>query len=188
MIVKPSKHAMERYVERTMNKLDKQEIALYINQNEELVQERIGKLLEYADFFYEGALREGKRCNFYINKDNWVIILSKDNETVITLYKIDLGAGEEINKLFCDSLIKQIENAEKSLIDALDLRDAENIEFRERIAANESRIKDYERLIKGLKEESESYSACIKANQNSVSIIEQIIKELVEKLVCRKIF
>lgn len=188
MIAKPSKHAMERYVERTMNKLDKQEIALYINQNEELVQERVGKLLEYADFFYEGVLREWKHCNFYINKDNWVIILSKDNETVVTLYKIDLGAGEEVNKMFCDNLLKQIDGAERSLIDALDLRDVKNRELREQIAANESRIKDYEKLIKGLKEENENCLACIKTNQNNVSIIEQIIKELVEKLVCRKIF
>lgn len=183
-----SQHVLERYAERTMDKNNKQEINLYINSNIVLIKERLNKMYQYSELFYQGNLKDKSFANFYLNKDGWVMITDKEDKKMITLYKIDLHAGEELNKSFVEIMLNNINVCKEDLKVLVMHREEENRTLRVKVSLNESRIKDYERIIKGLKDENESTMGYIKSNQNNVSVKEQELKEHIEHLVSWKVF
>lgn len=96
-----SKHAIERYVERTMNKSGN-DIKLYIAQNEEVVIERVHKLFNSSSLLYEGKLRDYSHSKIFVNKHGWVLIVDDKQDNLITVYKVDIGLDDEFNQMYID--------------------------------------------------------------------------------------
>ena len=183
-----TKHVLERFTERTMGYTEQQEISLYINSNLDLVTERIRKLFSYSELFYEGVLRDKSYGKFYLNRAGWVMITDKAEKQMITLYKIDLHAGAELNANFIEAMVAKINGVKEELATCTIARDAENSKMREKIANNDITIKEYNRLLKELKEENENIRNYISTNQSNVSTKENELKECVEHLISWKVF
>lgn len=183
-----SLHAKQRYAERTMGKDDKQDINLYVNKNNDLIRERILKMYQYSTLFYEGVLRDKQQAKFYINKQNWVLIVSKNGKTIITLYKIECHFGEEVDKLFVQKGLETINECKERLAIAIQEKELKAKALREQIEDRNARIKEYEKLIKIMKAENDNDSDFIQNQQSVCLIIEQEVKEHIENFVSKKMF
>ena len=100
-----TEHVLERYVERTMDKSGN-EIKQFLAQNEEQVKQQILKLYQYSEPFWYGKNKEHNYTYFRINKNGWLIVVDRNKTKLITLYKIDLGLGEDFNKQYISEMIK----------------------------------------------------------------------------------
>lgn len=98
--IRVSKHARERYAERVKEKNDKLDMARYVIENEAKIDKDISAMVEYGILVYKGPQRWNEKNNtaieIYVN-DLWVVLLDSKTENVITLYKVELGCGEELN-------------------------------------------------------------------------------------------
>jgi predicted transcriptional regulator len=99
-------HAYERYCERILN-ISENDIKKYLEENKEDVKNSFIELLNKSIFLFKGAYCENNIVNYYV-VDNFIIVVNESNEAIITLYKINFGLGEDINKIVTNELIKKI--------------------------------------------------------------------------------
>jgi hypothetical protein len=99
-------HAYERYCERFLN-ISENDIKKYLEENKEDVRNSFIELLNKSIFLFKGAYCENNIVNYYV-VDNFIIVVNESNEAIITLYKINFGLGEDINKIVTNELIKEI--------------------------------------------------------------------------------
>lgn len=102
-----TQHVLERYVERAMGKVGS-EIKQFLAQNEQLVKDQIMKLYQYSEPFWEGKNKEHNYTYFRINKNGWLIVIDKNKSKLVTLYKIDLGLGEDFNKEYIQAMTENV--------------------------------------------------------------------------------
>ena len=175
-----SKHAKERYAERIMNKEDLWDINYFVNQNEEKIIKDITKMLEYGEVIYSGKQKDNKGRENMVDvyrKDCWILLVDKCTKNVITLYKVDLGCGDDFNVEYVTRMVEKIhtsmDNVSKVQMDVLN----ESNMYREMIAQNNDQIVEYRTYIKNLEALNESYKQII---DNNVVKNNQANKELAE--------
>lgn len=182
-----SQHAMERYAQRVAGKEEDFEVGRYVSAHKNEITERISKLIKYSDLLlYEGHQPNHGFVQIYF-KELWVIFVANKNNTVVTLYKIDLG-DEEVTKLFVSKCIARInlanEEADKITKEVNRKRD----EYQMSIWEYEEQIKTLKKQIKGLESAINSYKTLI----HNINIEEELAKkkvyEEVELLVMKKKF
>ncbi len=187
-MVNITKHAYQRYAERIMGRDSKQTQEQYIATNRDLISERINTMIDYGEELFTGRVKEGNEATFYIN-GTWVILVDKDKNSVITLYKINLiRDDEDFNKLFAGRLVEKIKEYKGTLKSVA----AENKEEKEKLESEltqcQERIAEYEYIISGL----EKNIVSIKDRMDSIKIYEDeiLVKIMgtVEDLVSRKVF
>lgn len=175
-------HAKERYTERIMGKTDKAAINQFIINHEDKIINDITKMINYGTLLYSGkSFAESKTLSNVsepidvYNNGLWVIFVNNKTKAVITLYKISLGAGEELDKLFVENLSKIIrektdiwnESKQKGQ-DAIDLLH-DDIETKlAEISEYKSRIKILEEVIEGLRGEAVAINKGIELNEKAV--------------------
>lgn len=183
-----TKHASERYVQRVMGYTDKQDIALYIVQNKDLIHERINKMIQYGEIIFKGKVNNGNFVNVTIH-DTWVIFTDRENSRVITLYKISLINSDEcFNKLFIEKIKAKIHASSLKLEQLTQKNNDEKNELKIKIEKNKVKIKEFEALIRELKSSNDAYSSVIDTYDAELHIISTEIKHTVENLVSEKIF
>jgi hypothetical protein len=99
-------HAYERYCERFLN-ISESNIKNYLEENKESIRNSFIELFNKSIFLFKGAYCENNIVNYYV-VDNFIIVVNESNEAIITLYKINFGLGEDINKIVTNELIKKI--------------------------------------------------------------------------------
>ena len=183
-----TKHAEERYVQRVMSYDDKQDIAVYIVQNKDLIAERINKMCEHGEIIYTGKVKEGNFVNVIL-MDTWVLLTDRKNEKVITLYRVELITDEnEFNQLFVDKMKEKLDvifiELEKAKITANDTK----LDLRSKIDINKTKIKEFETSIAEYKKLNTAYEGYIEAFDADVHEIELRYRTAIEDLVSNKIF
>lgn len=109
-----TKHARERYAERIMGRDNTRDINAYVAENSDKIDKDIAKLILYGEEIFTGkpSFNNPKQHNCtYVLNDFWVIVIDTQDDKVVTLYRIDLGAGEDIDKVFRDKLLQYINEA-----------------------------------------------------------------------------
>ena len=113
-----SDHAMKRYAERVMKREDRCSVEKLLSERSDYVRESIVKMVTYGDLVYSGkSLVDSKsteNIDIYVS-GLWVILVASKSKTVITLFKINLGAGEEIDKKFMIGIREIIEEKKNNL-------------------------------------------------------------------------
>ena len=114
--LKISTHAKERYSERIMDKDNKIDVALFIQQHEQKIKEDIFKMIQFGKLLYSGK----STCEFnkqpvdvYLN-GTWVIIVDIAKSNVITLYTIDLGLGNDFNNEYIKQLTAKLDSVKEN--------------------------------------------------------------------------
>lgn len=188
---KISKHAEERYSERIMGKDNKSDINHFITSNRDKIKQDINKMIEYGSLLYIGRQSQkdgkGKVLNVYI-KDCWVVLADTSNETVVTLFKIDLGLGDEFNKEYIAKMMEKIDESKKELEDVqLEVLQETNM-YKELINDAESQINEYKSMIKNLEELCNGYAMIIGNNNVKVTQANRKVADCVNALINKKEF
>ena len=186
-----SKHAKERYAERIMNKEDLWDINYFVNQNEEKIIKDITKMLEYGEVIYSGKQKDNKGRENTVDvyrKDCWILLVDKCTKNVITLYKVDLGCGDDFNVEYVTRMVEKIhtamDNVSKVQMEVLN----ESNMYREMIAKNNDQIAEYRTYIKNLEALNESYKQIIDNNVVKNSQANKELAEHVNTLIGKKEF
>lgn len=192
-MVEISKHAKERYVERIMNRSDLKEITVYIQENEGKIHTDINKMLEYGTIVYTGLMKDTKKDSrqaynkmSVIIQNSWVLIVDINNNIVVTLYKIDLGADEEFNKLYAQKMVDTIATLTKEYEEVKAKVENQNIHYNEIIQESKDTINELRGQIKKLEELVESYESIIHLSKTEVEIAEKNILKAVNKVMGKR--
>ena len=105
---------------------------------------------------------------FRINKNGWVLVVDKNQTKLITIYKVDLGLGEEFNKQYIAEMTKFVENA---------LQEIENDKtlYSDTISSTKETIED-------LRKQNNLLQAQINNNNDTIKLLESEDKILADKI------
>lgn len=188
---KISKHCQERYVERVVGKYDKLEINTYIAKHEDKIRTDIGKMLTYGDKIYKGkalgGLARNKEENTIILSGSWVIIYSEPKDLVVTMYKIDLGLGEEFNKEYVQKVLARVKKVEERLQKVGQVNDEERRDLENEIAQYDDRIEQYSSLIKDMQAHRDALKQELETMSCKDKELEMERVELISKLIGKKV-
>lgn len=185
-----SQHVKERYAERIKGKDDKSSIAVFVAQNEDMIFQNISKMIEYGNLVYTGRSfnkDNNKTVNVYLCH-LWILHVDKDTNTVITMYPVDLGLGDDFNKEYVELLKAKIKAETEKWQELKEKAAKQNEEFREIIDSNESHIKDCRKTIKSLEEQNEDYRSLISSSNAQADMAENSVREIIAKLIGKKNF
>ena len=188
---KISKHAQQRYAERIMEKYDMGDINRFIVNNEEKIKTDIHKLIHYGEMIFTGKQSKtdgkGNVLDVYL-KDTWVILVDNKSEIVVTLFKIDLGLGEDFNKTYVSKMMDKL-NQCKEVLDTVQAEvQAESDMYKEMIDDTETQIKEYKSAIKNLEELQSGYQIIIDNNIVKVSQAKKDVVDTINTLIGKKEF
>ena len=186
-----SKHARERYVQRLLNKEDNNEIQRFIVENEEKIQTDINKMIVYGDLIYSGkqSQKDGKGSvvDVYL-KDCWIVLTDQKSNNVITLYKIDLGCGDDFNLQYIDKMMNKLNESKQKLENAETEVSVQNTTYRELIDEAETQINEYKAMIKNLESLCEGYKMVIDNNIIKSSQANREVADVLNTLIGKREF
>lgn len=186
-----SSHAKQRYSERIMGKDDNNDIQRFITMNEEKIKTDINKMISYGEMIYSGKqlTKDGKGhvIQVYVN-GCWVVLADDKRLNVITLYKVDLGCGDDFNKEYIQRMMDKVNSSKLNLTSVQLSNTSENEVYRDKIAENTAQILEYKGYIKNLEQLNESYRTIIENNVVNISRAEKEVAEVVNTLIGSKEF
>lgn len=186
-----TKHAKERYAERIMHRDNIRDVNAFISEHSDKIERDIINMIQNGDELFTGkpSFNNPKQHNcIYIMNGFWIVVIDAADNKVITLYKIELGAGEDIDKAFRDRLLDKINYAKAKSAEVKSQIDEEMDNYKRIISDNADMISDLRKQIKNLEAINEAYSSTIEAANKRKAMTEDIIKNYVATLVGRKTF
>lgn len=189
--LKFSNHAMQRYAERIMDKENKLEVNMYIQEHEDKIKTDITKMIQYGELLYSGKptsdIYERRPVDIYQN-GLWIIIVDIGRNNVVTLYSIDLGVGDEMNNLYVKKLTDKLNAAKQNLVEVKEEIDMQADTYRDVIAQNEALIAEHRKDIKDLEKFNENYRGVIEGLNTRVNAAEREVRDVVAQMIGKKIF
>ena len=168
---KISRHAQERFAERIMGKDTKYDVSWFIVNNEDKIKTDINKMITYGQLIYTGKSQKsgkGKLVDVYL-KDLWIVLVDEPSNNVVTLYKVDLGLGDEFNKTYTAKMIDRLNEDKANLEDVKLQVQTETDMYKELIEESTAQINEYKAMIKNLEELCSGYQMVIDNNGVKVS-------------------
>ena len=162
-----------------------------MTDHDDKIVEDINKMIIYGQLLYSGKSLLDPKSPITIdiyNNGLWVVIVDKNKNHIITLYKIDLGAGDDLNKEFYNILMKQLNNT-KEEYENKSIQHLEEIDnIKDEIEQNNLTIADYKRRIKLLEEINESKKAQTVVLNHQIELAENNIRDVIAKMIGKKVF
>ena len=182
-----SNHAQQRYAERIMDRDNKTDVAVYVAANRDKIDNDINKMIEYGEKVYSGKLEKGAGVTDVYLKDTWVILVDPNSKKVITLYKIDLGVGNEFNQQYVDMLLEKLKEEQK--ISELKKLECDGVinELKEQIQENVKTVNEYRTIANQLVQANANMEAVISDYEEQKYIAESNVREIVSVLIGKKI-
>jgi len=186
-----SRHAMERYAERLMDKDNKTDVSLFISNHIQKINDDIEKMIEYGEMLYEGRSLKKDWQNAVVQiylRDNWIVIVDKNKQNVITIFSLDLGVGDEMNQQYISLLRNKLDVAKAAYAEKCKEIDAQKDIFLKLIEENEDIIKEYRRIVNSLVEQNESYESLIKELETNKDLAEREVREVIGIFTGKNVF
>lgn len=194
-MIEISKHAQERYAERIMGRSEVVEVNRFIAEHSDKIKEDIGKMIEYSTEIYVGPRKEDKKEAQYRNNiirivvsGSWVIFIDTNRNQVVTLYKVDLGAGEEFNKQYMELMKSQIAILREELEESKKHTDDKNKEYQNMIDELNNSINCKKNQITNMQNLVTSYEDVIKNNKVEIQQAEDNLNSFINKLIGKRQF
>ena len=188
---KISTHAKNRYAERIMGKEDNNNIQRFIVENEDKIKTDINKMISYGECIFIGkqSQKDGKGnvLNVYL-KDCWIVLVDIKAEVVVTLYKIDLGCGDDFNLQYVSKMMEKLNQNKDNLVSKQLEVEAEAITYKQLIDDAQAQINQYKSMIKNLEEMCDGYQTIIDNNRVKVSQANIEVVDVLNTLIGRKEF
>ncbi len=186
-----SAHCKTRYAERVMGKGEKSDAARFVSLNEDKIKTDINKMIEYGNCIYSGRQSQkdgkGKVIDVYV-QDTWVLLVNERERIVVTLYKIDLGLGDEFNNTYVTKMLDKLNSTKATLEDIQKQVQEESDMYRKMIDEADTQIKERRSEIKNLEELSEAYKIIINNNCVKVAQANKDVTDVLNKLIEKKVF
>lgn len=188
---KISNHAEQRFASRIMNKEDVNSINKFIVDNKDKIKTDINKMIEFGEVIYSGKQSQkdgkGKVLDVYL-KDTWILLVDNSSNTVVTLYKIDLGCGDDFNLQYINKMKDKINEKKKVLDDTKTEVSTISKTYKDMINDAQAQINEYKSMIKNLEKLSEAYQSIVDNNTVKVFKSEREVADVVNTLVNKKEF
>lgn len=188
---KISSHCQQRYAERIMGKEEKADVARFVSLNEDKIKTDINKMIEYGNCIYSGRQSQkdgkGKVIDVYV-QDTWVLLVDEREKVVVTLYRIDLGLGDEFNNTYVAKMLEKLNSTKAILEDVQKQVQEESDMYRQMINDAEIQIKERRAEIRNLEELSTAYKIIIDNNSIKVGRAEKDVADVLNKLIEKKVF
>lgn len=191
MDYKITEHAKQRYAERIMDRDNKTDIAVYINQNEEKIRQDILKMITFGTVIYTGKPVNNTNNNNTVDvilKDHWIVLVDKSQGKVVTLFEIDLGVGKEFNDEYIGKLLERLNVAKEKYAEEVKAIDQGTADFNEIIDENEGKIREYKAYIKSLEQQNTNMVGLIAESKNNKAMAEQEVRDIVSVFCGKKVF
>ena len=107
-----TRHVKQRYCERILH-IAQSEVKPYMVQNDERITADITKMLEYAILFWTGQIFEYATTEYWLNGDVVMLVSTDSAKSLITLFRVNFGFPEDVNKSTLKGLIAEKNKAEK---------------------------------------------------------------------------
>ena len=174
-----SKHAEERYAERIMNYDEKIDRNIFIAQHKDKIEKDLNKMRDFGQLLYSGkSLKDDKTVvDIYLN-GAWVLLVDKNKDLLITVYKVDLKVDEDFTKEYISRVIAMLDEAKINYETVAKTTDAEISEYREQIAENELTISDLRKTAKSLEEQNEGYKNLIVSLNANKKIADDKVRDV----------
>lgn len=186
-----SRHAQTRYAQRILNKEDNNEVQKFIVENEDKIITDINKMIHYGDLIYSGkqTQKDGKTnvIDVFL-KDCWIVLIDSKSHNVITLYRIDLGCGDDFNQQYIIKMIAKLNESKDALETAKNQVETESNMYKEMVSDAQDQINEYKSMIKNLEGLCSAYQEIIDNNIVKVSQANKCVAEVVNTLIGRKEF
>ena len=186
-----SRHAMERYANRIVDKDNKSDINVFISNHAQKINEDITKMIEYGNLLYEGRSIKKEWQNAIVQiimRDNWIVILDKNKQNVVTLFSLDLGVGEEMNQLYRTKLLEKLQAAKDKFQEACKQIDIQEQTYKGLIQDNIDTITEYKKIVKSLEEQNQNYTGVIAELNTHRDLAEREVREIIGILTAKNIF
>lgn len=187
-VMKYTEHSLLRYCERLKDRDRGIDAKQYLISNKQMIQEHIEKLFLSSELLYSGKLGATDRASIDLfgNKNGWIFIVDPKDNTIITLYKIDLEVGDDdFNKLYIEKAFQTLKDKVTQHVEMCEKIEGEIKEFLELKNNNLEEIKVLKRHIKILEETNEGLDTFIKLQQSKKAMSELELKKLADKF-CAK--
>ena len=188
---KISQHCKQRYSERIIGNSDANAVNKFIANNEEKIKTDINKMISFGDCIFIGKQSQkdgkGKVLNVYL-KDTWVVLVDTSNETVVTVFRIDLGCGDDFNMQYISKMMDKINQSKDNLTSAKLEVETESSVYKELIESTRGQINEYKSMIKNLESLCDSYQSIIDNNIVKVSQANREVADVVNTLIGKKEF
>lgn len=178
-----SAHCEQRYAERIMGKSDKNEINTFIANNKNKIHDDIMKMLEYGEVIYDNL--PGSKANSILSvyiMGTWILLVNERNNVAVTIYRADLGLGEDFNKEYVDRYVEKIATMKSELKLAEDKCNADTKMYTDLLTDTEEQIKEYKTMVKNLEDLADGYRVLLKNNNVVVKKKRNEITNLVKRL------
>ena len=186
-----SLHCEQRYAERLMGKDDKNDINKFIVENKEKIKTDLNKMIAHGDCIYTGKQSQkdgkGKVLDVYL-KNTWVVLVDSQAKIIVTVYRIDLGCGEDFNQQYISRMMEKLDINKKDLEDVQLAILQESNMYKEMIADSQGQISEYKTMIKNLESLCTAYQEIIDNNIVKVSQANKEVAETVNTLIGKKEF
>ena len=182
-----SKHDKERYAERIMEYDNMADVNEFLGKHESKVEGDINKLVNYGTLLYSGGSFKDKNqiTDIYL-KDYWVVLVDNKKRNVITLYKIDLKVGEDINREYLDRILKRLEEAKEEYTEAEKKTAVNTEEYRRQVMENDIIIQNYRKVAKALEEENATLKKLISESSVNLQVADNKVREVLKILTGNK--
>lgn len=188
---KISQHCEQRYAERLLGKDNKLDVNKFIVDNKEKIKTDINKMTTYGTLIYTGKQSQkdgrGNVLNVYL-KDVWIVLVDMQKELVVTLYKVDLGCGDDFNIQYINRMLEKLSVNRQNLENTQLEINKESAMYQELINDAHSQIREYKSMIKNLEYLAESYQSIIDNNTVKVTQANREIAEIVNTLCAKREF
>ena len=148
-------------------------------------------MIEYGSCIYSGRQSQkdgkGKVIDVYV-QDTWVLLVDEREKVVVTLYKIDLGLGDEFNNTYVTKMLDKLNSTKATLEDVQKQVQEESDMYRKMIDEADTQIKERRSEIKNLEELSEAYKIIINNNCVKVAQANKDVTDVLNKLIEKRFF
>ena len=186
-----SRHAKERYAQRILNKEDNNEVQKFIVENEDKIITDINKMIHYGDLIYSGRQTQkdgkGNIIDVFL-KDCWIVLVDSKSHNVITLYRIDLGCGDDFNQQYIIKMMAKLNESKDALETAKSQVETESNMYKEMITDAQAQILEFKSMIKNLEGLCSAYQEIIDNNIVKVSQANREVADIVNTLIAKKEF
>ena len=185
-----SNHAKERYAERCKDRDSRLEITTYVAEHSQRIEEEINQMLRYGKRVYTGRTEGGKDRvpkEVYVN-GLWILLANAETRNVITLYRVDLGCGPDLDKLYVERMVQRLEEAKGHLDETRRKVEEQNRAYQAILQEGEGQIQEYQERIRLLKEMCEGYQAVMRSSRAGLARAADDVEAIVNTLIGKKKF
>lgn len=182
-----SNHCKQRYTQRIRGITDQKEVKRYMTTEDEEIVENVRKMLQYGSVIYEGknfALHDNNIIKIVLN-GTWIVFVAKESNTAITMYKIDLGLGEELNKSYVQAFLDQLKVIDDSYGETEDNVLESTVDIDIEIEKCDEKIEEYKSMMKQFEDRKTGLEETKKSLNVYLNDIDMRRRKLIGKLICK---